>query len=281
MKYSIFLFLMLSFASRVPAQVGDDYFTLRIDNLPGIHSWAYATDPNETGHTTTISDSAAYTFTDGTGRTFMYLHFRRLSQDTVVLFGSAEVVIVFGNQPLSVKSIDFLLNDPNSSCPVENYLFHIENVLLTETTDEFVCQLVGNSIIGHKLVVNRSTCMQDGSLEQSWRDYYRNSGVTDSSLVYFAIPKKNIIQSEVSVAPPVPLHIFPNPTTGLASVRPSSSDRMHMTITNILGESVFEITHTGAAEFTVDLSNVPPGTYFARCESRGTIVTQKIIRNRE
>jgi len=47
---------------------------------------------------------------------------------------------------------------------------------------------------------------------------------------------------------------------------------------NVLGETVNEFANPGATDFTIDLSKLPPGTYFARFSGEGEVVTRKIIK---
>jgi hypothetical protein len=47
---------------------------------------------------------------------------------------------------------------------------------------------------------------------------------------------------------------------------------------NVLGETFSEMKNPGAADFTLDLSKLPPGIYVARFASAGSVVTRKIIR---
>jgi N-acetylneuraminic acid mutarotase len=73
-------------------------------------------------------------------------------------------------------------------------------------------------------------------------------------------------------------NISPNPTTGIITVRNAPANIMHVTITNVLGETVSEVANSGAEDFTIDLSKLLPGTYFAKFSWVGEVITRKIIK---
>jgi hypothetical protein len=75
------------------------------------------------------------------------------------------------------------------------------------------------------------------------------------------------------------ISLSPNPTTGIITVHNASANILHVTVSSILGESVLELEHPNAPEFTLDLSKLPAGTYFARFSLPNEVVTRKIIRN--
>ncbi len=68
--------------------------------------------------------------------------------------------------------------------------------------------------------------------------------------------------------------IYPNPTTGLITVQGASAKIQHITITNLLGESLIEQSTPGTASLTLDLSKLPAGIYFARFSSGNEVVKQ-------
>jgi hypothetical protein len=72
--------------------------------------------------------------------------------------------------------------------------------------------------------------------------------------------------------------LSPNPTTGIIIVHNSPTNLLHVTISSILGESVLELAHPNAPEFTLDLSKLPPGTYFARFSLPSAVITRKLVK---
>jgi hypothetical protein len=74
------------------------------------------------------------------------------------------------------------------------------------------------------------------------------------------------------------ISLSPNPTNGIITAHNTTANIMHVTITNVLGEIVSELPHPNASEFTLDLSKLPPGTYFARFSLANEVVTRKIIK---
>jgi photosystem II stability/assembly factor-like uncharacterized protein len=101
-------------------------------------------------------------------------------------------------------------------------------------------------------------------------------GVWRRPLSDFPVGPPAIVSSSITRQNDVVL--FPNPTNGLLTVRGSSSNITHLTITNLLGQSLIEQSAPGAVSYTLDLSKLPAGTYFARFSIGGEIVTKKIVK---
>ena len=72
--------------------------------------------------------------------------------------------------------------------------------------------------------------------------------------------------------------LSPNPTTGIITVQNTEQNISHITVSNILGEQMLELVKPNAPEFTLDLSKLPPGIYFARFVMAGEVVTRKIVK---
>ena len=73
--------------------------------------------------------------------------------------------------------------------------------------------------------------------------------------------------------------LSPNPTNGIVAVHCENEVAQHITITNILGNSVMEVIEPAVSEFTLDLSKLPAGIYFIRLSSAGSGTTRMIVRN--
>ena len=82
-----------------------------------------------------------------------------------------------------------------------------------------------------------------------------------------------------SLQPDINIFLSPNPTTGIITVHNVSANILQVIVSSILGESVIELTHPNAPEFTLDLSKLPPGTYFARFVMADDVVTREIVKN--
>jgi N-acetylneuraminic acid mutarotase len=70
----------------------------------------------------------------------------------------------------------------------------------------------------------------------------------------------------------------PNPTNGIVTVHTLPVNTTHITITNVLGQAVEEITNPQFSGFTIDLSRFPAGMYFARFFASGKAATKLIVR---
>jgi photosystem II stability/assembly factor-like uncharacterized protein len=72
------------------------------------------------------------------------------------------------------------------------------------------------------------------------------------------------------------LVITPNPTTGIISISGVSENILSVTVENILGKTIAEFTHPESPSLKLDLSQQPPGTYFARFVTAEAVVVRKI-----
>jgi hypothetical protein len=96
---------------------------------------------------------------------------------------------------------------------------------------------------------------------------------------YSSAPPNKIIQGRVgSQLPSLPITLSPNPATGRVTVQGADANTTSVTITNILGEVVTQITPPRSAKFTFDISKLLPGVYYVRFESPTTVTTKKIVR---
>lgn len=104
--------------------------------------------------------------------------------------------------------------------------------------------------------------------------------IVSSGSIWYRALIELIGRSRLAVLPSVKheLRLSPNPTTGIISVHNSSANILHVTVSSILGESILELEHPNAPEFTLDLSKLPPGTYFARFSLPNEVVTRKILK---
>jgi hypothetical protein len=97
----------------------------------------------------------------------------------------------------------------------------------------------------------------------------------NSGLWYYALGSlavKTTVETQLNIS------LSPNPTTGIITVYNAPANILHVTISSILGESVIELARPNALEFTLDLSKLPPGTYFARFSLTNEVITRKIVK---
>jgi len=74
------------------------------------------------------------------------------------------------------------------------------------------------------------------------------------------------------------ISLSPNPTSGMIIVHNAPENILNVTVSSILDESVIELARPNAPEFTLDLSKLPPGTYFARFSLPSAVITRKIMK---
>jgi len=80
-------------------------------------------------------------------------------------------------------------------------------------------------------------------------------------------------------AMPIAIELSPNPTSGIVTIRGAEEGKVHVTITNLIGQRVMEITHTQPSEFQIDLSKFPNGAYLATFVHAGSVTTKIIIKD--
>ena len=78
--------------------------------------------------------------------------------------------------------------------------------------------------------------------------------------------------------PDLNISLSPNPTTGIITVHNASANILHVTVSSILGESVLELEHPNAPEFTIDLSKLLAGMYYARIVGAHSVSIEKIFK---
>jgi len=72
--------------------------------------------------------------------------------------------------------------------------------------------------------------------------------------------------------------LSPNPTTGIITMHNAPANILHVTIMNVLGETVSEANGSSMADFSIDLSKLPPGIYYARFVMPNSVTMRKIVR---
>ena len=83
---------------------------------------------------------------------------------------------------------------------------------------------------------------------------------------------KNPSSSESNIS------LSPNPTTGILSIRNAPENLTGISILNVLGQEVIQMTAPHSADFTIDLSKLPAGMYYARIATEGSVEVRKIIK---
>lgn len=71
--------------------------------------------------------------------------------------------------------------------------------------------------------------------------------------------------------------ISPNPTTGIVTIRNEAQDAVGVTVANMLGERVLEMTQS-ASDFTFDLSRFPAGAYVVKLVTAGRATSKMLIK---
>jgi len=104
----------------------------------------------------------------------------------------------------------------------------------------------------------------------SYATYYRPiHEMTDST--------KSGVQS-VSQPQADTLEVFPNPATGLVTIRSGSTSILGVSVLNLLGENVLDVPNTHQSDLTLDISKLASGTYFLQIQTANGNVLRKIVK---
>ncbi len=127
----------------------------------------------------------------------------------------------------------------------------------------------------------------------SWMKF--NTGLTDSiSVTTFGVstsyffagtdkdgiwkhPLAGLDVKQKYIANPLNISLFPNPTNGVITIYGAPENTSQVTIANILGEKVLELTNPHSSNFTIDLSKQAPGIYYAKFVTTNSVVVKKIL----
>ncbi len=74
------------------------------------------------------------------------------------------------------------------------------------------------------------------------------------------------------------IEIYPNPASGMVSIRSGGTSILGITVLNVLGENMLSIPYSHSSDISLDLSKLPSGTYFLRIETPKGSVLRKVIR---
>jgi len=88
-------------------------------------------------------------------------------------------------------------------------------------------------------------------------------------------PSTNSVTSETRLEN---LSLSPNPTTGIVNVRSSSENFLHISVINILGETMLDFPSIQTSDFRFDLSKFPSGIYYAKIISPNSAKVKIIVR---
>jgi photosystem II stability/assembly factor-like uncharacterized protein len=87
--------------------------------------------------------------------------------------------------------------------------------------------------------------------------------------------------SESSAKVPILLSdliIFPNPTNSVLSIHNAPDNLTSIPLLNVLGEKVMEVASPHSSDFTIDLSLLPSGMYYARFATPNSVEVREIIK---
>ncbi len=76
-----------------------------------------------------------------------------------------------------------------------------------------------------------------------------------------------------SIQPEDTIEIYPNPATGIVTIHAGGSSIIGVSVLNVLGSDVLDVTNSYSSQLSIDLSQYPAGTYFLQVQTdQGTIL---------
>ncbi len=169
-----------------------------------------------------------------------------------------------------------------NTCPLDsvfadNFAHVYTNTIITDT--------MGWTIISGSFIAD--SAYQYIRLGNFFDDASTNSTAT-SSVGYYYIDDVCVSTDSATcvglnaidrVDPPVTINIFPNPTEGQTVIQINKPvQNATLSVTNILGETVFEIQNVSDQKIVITLDFLPAGLYFLRLvENREVLVIEKLM----
>ena len=87
-----------------------------------------------------------------------------------------------------------------------------------------------------------------------------------------------LVVEEKQYTDPLNIQLSPNPTTGIITIHNAPEDLQSVIVRDVLGEKVIELANPHSSDFTIDLSKLMAGTYYARFQVGSSVVVKKIIK---
>ncbi len=72
--------------------------------------------------------------------------------------------------------------------------------------------------------------------------------------------------------------IYPNPASGMVSIRSGGTSILGVRVLNVLGEKVLDVSARRESDVMLDLSKLPSGTYFIEIQTTNGFVLRKVVR---
>jgi Secretion system C-terminal sorting domain len=89
----------------------------------------------------------------------------------------------------------------------------------------------------------------------------------------FDTTKSGVVEA---LTPGDTLELYPNPSMGTVTVLSGGTSLLGVSVLNVLGEDVLDMPNLRESNITLDLSNIPSGTYFLHIETSNGSVLRKV-----
>jgi hypothetical protein len=105
----------------------------------------------------------------------------------------------------------------------------------------------------------------------------QGSGTYPSDEGVWRRPLSDFANAGVAQAASATFELSPNPTNGILTIHNAPTES-HISVMNMLGQTVLEIANQGSTDFTFDLLGLAPDAYCIRLVSSDASVTKMIVR---
>ncbi len=100
------------------------------------------------------------------------------------------------------------------------------------------------------------------------------AGIGNTNEVFYPIPQNNVSSDTNQID----VQLSPNPTSGYLTISGVTEKILHISLTNILGESVVEFYSPNHQNISLDLSSIGSGMYYVRIETPDGVEVRKLIK---
>jgi hypothetical protein len=88
---------------------------------------------------------------------------------------------------------------------------------------------------------------------------------------------KDTTASVVQIQPDDSLSIYPNPASEVVTIISGGTSIQGVSVLNVLGENVLNMPNLRESDITLDVSELPSGTYFVHIETANGSVLRKVV----
>ena len=151
----------------------------------------------------------------------------------------------------------------------QHHLHHfqvVRNIGAYKSREELIAEIPYNGNNSYDFFDNTYELIQGDVYYSVNAVYIRGEEKCESEYLDVMIDITDVEESTANI------NLYPNPTSGLLNIEGQGT--MHITVTNLLGQTLQETTSEGST--TLDLSCYESGMYLIRIETENGVMVQKV-----